>query len=100
MHEGGVQDRTRGSRRPLLLRLQAARGAVTRFIARSERFLCIAALLAWEQIRHLSGDRVYQLLVVEVALAVREVGNRPADEDGYEATDERVVHVRHRVQLS
>lgn len=79
--------------------MQAVGGAVPRPVRGSQRFFDVPALLTREEVRHLAGDRVDEVLVVQIALAAGKVGDRPADHDGYEAAYERVVHVGHRVEL-
>lgn len=96
MHEGRIRIR---SVHPLFLYLQTVGSAVARSVGWREGFLYVPALLPREKVRHLAGDGVDEILVVQVALAAGEVGDRPAHEERDEAAYERVVHVGHRVEL-
>lgn len=85
-------------RAPLLLR-QAVGGAVPQLALGRQGFLRVAALLAGKQVGHFPRPRVDQVFIVEIALAARKVGNRPAHDDGDEAAYEGVVHVGDGVEL-
>lgn len=53
----------------------------------------ILSFLAWEHLRHLARDRMYQFRVVDVVFAGGKAGNYPPNGDCDEATYQRIVHV-------
>lgn len=80
-----------------LSRRPAASGGAGRGVS---QLVQVAALGAREPAGHLEGPGVQQGLVVQLGVVdAGEVGDGAADDEGYQAADDRVVHVGDGVEL-